>query len=116
MGEFFKKVWQKIKSFCIWLFKQLKDKKNICIFIIVFLLLSSEIWFSYAMALITGNKWWWGIGSACWAFWLAPFTPFFPLCIAVTFAVRKIVDKISAKRVKNEKKKAKAVKNALLSP
>ena len=53
---------------------------------------------SYLLAVITGNKWFWAVGSACWAFWLAPFTPFIPLCIAITFAGRKIYDKIKKER------------------
>lgn len=101
MKEFFKKVWERFKKFFVWLFKQLKDKKNIIIFIITVLALSSEVWFSFLMAVLTKNKWWWGIGSACWAFWLAPFTPFIPLCIAITVGVRKILDKITEKKNKN---------------
>ena len=93
-----KRLWIKFKALISWLIKQLKDKKNIVIFIIVFLVLSSEVWIPYLLAIITGNKWWWGIGSACWAFWLAPFTPFLPLCIALTFGVRKIYDKIKKKK------------------
>lgn len=97
-----KKLWLKCKAFIRWILKQLKDKTNILIFIIVFLVLSSEVWIPYLLAIITGNKWWWGIGSACWAFWLAPFTPFLPLCFAITFGVRKIVDKIRDKHNKKD--------------
>lgn len=97
-----KKLWLKCKAFIRWILKQLKDKTNILIFIIVFLVLSSEVWIPYLLAIITGNKWWWGIGSACWTFWLAPFTPFLPLCIAITFGVRKIVDKIQDKHNKKD--------------
>lgn len=97
-----KKLWLKCKAFIRWILKQLKDKTNILIFIIVFLVLSSEVWIPYLLAIITGNKWWWGIGSACWAFWLAPFTPFLPLCLAITFGVRKIVDKIRDKHNKKD--------------
>lgn len=97
-----KKLWLKCNAFIRWILKQLKDKTNILIFIIVFLVLSSEVWIPYLLAIITGNKWWWGIGSACWAFWLAPFTPFLPLCFAITFGVRKIVDKIRDKHNKKD--------------
>lgn len=97
-----KKLWLKCKAFIRWILKQLKDKTNILIFVIVFLVLSSEVWIPYLLAIITGNKWWWGIGSACWAFWLAPFTPFLPLCLAITFGIRKIVDKIRDKHNKKD--------------
>ena len=97
-----KKLWLKCKAFIGWILKQLKDKTNIVIFIIVYVVLSSEVWIPYLLAIITGNKWWWGIGSACWAFWLAPFTPFIPICLAVTFGIRKIVDKIRKNRNKKD--------------
>ncbi len=79
------------------LFRTLKDKTNIIIFACVLVIVSCEVWVPYLIAIITGNNWWWAIGSACWAFWLAPFTPFLPLCFAITFAVRKIYDKIKKK-------------------
>lgn len=104
-----KKIWQKFKNFFLWLLSQLKDKKNIVIFIIVFIVLSSEVWVPYLLAIITGNKWWWGIGSACWAFWLGPFTPFIPICIAVTVGVRKVLDSIQ--KHKKEKKYAQSVQD-----
>lgn len=96
-----RKLWLRFEALIGKIIKQLKDRTNILIFIIVFLVLSSEVWVPYLLAIITRNEWWWAIGSVCWAFWLAPFTPFLPLCFVVTFAVRKIVDKI---REKNNKK------------
>ncbi len=80
--------------------KQLKDKTNIIIFIVVFLVLSSEVWVPILLGIITQNAWWYGIGATCWAFWLAPFTPFLPLCLGITFAVRKAYDALK-KRSKN---------------
>lgn len=96
-----RKIWKKIKAFVKWVFNQLKDKTNIVIFLIVVAVVSSEVWIPFILAIVTGIEWFWAVGSACWAFWLAPFTPFIPLCIAITFGVRKIVDKIR----KNKKSK-----------
>ena len=93
-----RKLWTKVKNFVKWLLKTLGDKTNIIIFVIVLLVVSCEVWIPYLIAIITGNEWWWAVGSACWAFWLAPFTPFIPLCIALTAAVRKICDKIKKKK------------------
>ena len=98
-----RKLWEKIKAFCIWLLKQLSNKTNIVIFVIVALVVSSEVWVCYLLAVITGVEWWWAIGSACWAFWLAPFTPFIPLCLAITAVVRKIYDKITGKNKQENK-------------
>ena len=95
-----RKLWERVKAFCIWLIKQLKDKTNIIIFIVVALVVASEVWVPYLLAIITGVEWWWAVGSACWAFWLAPLTPFIPLCLAITAIVRKIYDKIKGKNKK----------------
>ena len=95
---------RKIRNFFAKLFNSLKDKTNIIIFIIVFLVLSSEVWVMYLLYFITNNVWFLGIGSACWAFWLAPFTPFLPLCIAITFGVRKLYNKLTKRSVKKVSK------------
>lgn len=108
-----KKFWNKVKSFAKWcwnktvqLFKwlwtQLKDWKNLIIFLIVFVVVSCEVWVSYLLAIITGDEYWWGIGSACWAFWLAPFTPFLTICITITLGIRAIIDKVRKKRDANK--------------
>lgn len=96
MRKLWNKVWRATKK----LLAALKDKTNIIIFIITVLVLSAEVWVMYLLYFITGNLWFLGIGSACWAFWLAPFTPFIPLCLVVTFCIRKIFDKIKKKSVK----------------
>ena len=93
-----KRLWNKIVSVWKWLWKQLKDWHNLVIFAIVFVVLSSEIWVPYLIGIITGDKYWFAIGSACWAFWLAPFTPFLPLCIAITLGIRKIIDHIKRRK------------------
>ena len=93
-----RKLGAKVKAFVKWLLRTLGDRTNIVIFLIVFLVVSCEVWIPYLIAIITGIEWWWAVGSTCWAFWLAPFTPFIPLCIALTAAVRKIYDKIKKKK------------------
>ncbi len=100
MADMLRKLWGRLKAFFVRLFRQLRDKTNIVIFFSVFLVLSCEVWIPYLIAIITGIEWWWAVGSACWAFWLAPFTPFVPLCLALTAAVRKIYDKIKNKKDK----------------
>lgn len=87
---------------CKWLWQQLKDWRNLVIFVIVFIVLSCEVWVPYLVYFITGSKWWLAIGSACWAFWLGPFTPFLPLCIVITLGIRKLIDKVHNWRHKND--------------
>lgn len=92
----------RLLKFVRWLLSQLKDRTNIVIFLIVVFVLSCEIWVPYLLAILTQNAWWWAVGSACWAFWLAPFTPFWPLCILLTGAVRKGYDAVKNRRAKRK--------------
>lgn len=97
-----KRLWKKLLSLLKTVIEQLKDRTNIVIFIVVFLVLSSEVWVPILLGVITQNAWWYGVGATCWAFWLAPFTPFLPLCFGLTFAVRKAYDALK-KRSKKSK-------------
>lgn len=97
-----KRLWKKLLSLLKAVIEQLKDRTNIVIFIVVFLVLSSEVWVPILLGIITQNAWWYGVGATCWAFWLAPFTPFLPLCFGLTFAVRKAYDALK-KRSKKSK-------------
>jgi hypothetical protein len=87
-----RKLWNKTKQLFKWLWQQLKDWRNLVIFCIVVVIVSCEVWVPYLLGIITGDAYWFGIGSICWAFWLAPFTPFLPLCIVITLGIRKIID------------------------
>lgn len=107
MIHFFKWLKTKLVATFKWTWKQLKDKTNLVIYIIVNIVVSSEVWVPYLLALITGNKWWRGIGSACWAFWIGPFTPFTAICIGITVGVRKVYDKLKERRKKRKKKELK---------
>lgn len=111
MIKFFK--WLKTKLVALFkaTWKQLKDRTNLIIYIIVNIVVSSEVWVPYLLAIITGNKWWWGIGSACWAFWIGPFTPFTAICIGLTVAIRKVYDKIKSSRKKRKELKDKDYDN-----
>lgn len=105
MFHCFKWLKQKLVATFKWTWNQLKDKTNLIIYIIVNIFVSSEVWVPYLLAVITGNKWWWGIGSACWAFWIGPFTPFTAICIGITVGVRKVYDKLKKRRKKKKELK-----------
>lgn len=78
----------------------MKDWKTLILYIIVNIVLSCEVWVPYLLGLITGNKWWYGIGSACWLFWLGPGTPFTLISITVTIAIKKLYIKLKNRRNK----------------
>ena len=90
------KIKQKIINFCKWIWTQVKDWHNLVILLIVaptlfclcILLVGIGLFFTDGkIHLITAA----GIVTA---FWMGPFTPFWPLCIAITFGIRKFIDSI----------------------
>ncbi len=93
MKDFFVAFWGKFLKLLEWLALQLQDWKNWVIFLIVVAVIGCEVWVPFLIGLLTGNKWWFGVAAVCQAFWLAPFTPFLPLSIAITVGIRKIIDK-----------------------
>lgn len=93
---------KKIKAFFIKLWEQLKDRTNIIIFVSVLVVVYSPTWLLGVLGIIFKNTVMLGIAGVYALFWAGPFTPFFPMVIALTFFVRKIVDKIRAR--KNDKK------------
>ena len=43
------------------------------------------------------SKWAMGVASAYLVFWAGPFTPYFPLCIAITLSLKKLIEKIKGR-------------------
>ena len=72
------------------LFKEYFSWKTVVLFILVVLLIGSEVWVPMALGFIFDKTWLIGVGSSCWGFWLLPGTPFFPFCAALTIGIRKL--------------------------
>jgi hypothetical protein len=87
-----KRLLSRSKQFLLYLWKQLKDRTNLIIFLIVLAIMYSPTWFIGALGIIFGNAALIAIAVAYAAFWLAPFTPFWGITIGLTFLIRKIVD------------------------
>lgn len=93
-----KKLYGIIKRFVINILHQLEDKRNLAIFFCVLAVLSAPIWLFYTLAVMFDIKALYAVASVYWAFWAGPMTPFFPLCVAITLAIRKILDKLLWKK------------------
>lgn len=101
MGAFLKKISLKVWYFLKNLVKKLANPLNIIIFIIVLVVMYSPTWVGYLIYFISKNPYHLIYANAYALFWAGPFTPFFPLCLAITFGIRKIWDRI----FKNKQKK-----------
>lgn len=98
-------LWYYIKKPFVWIFDNIKDWRTAIIFLIIFLLVSSEVWVSYLLAFIswgtTFSKTMLGVASACWAWWLLPVgSPFMLICISLTILVKGVFNKIRFKKIK----------------
>lgn len=87
-----------------WIFDNIKDWHTAIIFMIVFLVVSCEVWIPYLLAILswgtTFSKTMIGVGSAMWSFWLLPGTPFILICISLTMLIKGIFNKIRFKNIK----------------
>lgn len=88
------KMKKRFKEFLISIWAQLKDKTNLIIFACVLVVVYAPTWLIGLLGLIFQNLGMIAFAGVYAAFWAGPFTPFFPVVIAITFAIRKIFDKI----------------------
>lgn len=95
------KVKQSIKRFIKWVtklfqkvFKECKDWRTFAILLIVIAVVYSPVWLCYLLYFLFSWKWALAVATTCLAFWAGPFTPFFPLCIAIAVAVKKILSQM----------------------
>lgn len=82
-----------IKKFFKWIFKNIKDKRTRRIFYIVYLIMTSPIWFCYIIGIINKSVLLIGIASSVLAFWSMPFTPLLAICLALTLTIKKLIYK-----------------------
>lgn len=95
--RFFKWIWYLIAFPWVWVFYNIRDWRTAIIFVITFIVLSSEVWVPYLLGLIFNNSWLIGVGTACWLFWLGPGTPFMVICIMATIGVKSLFNKMQAR-------------------
>lgn len=89
-----------------WMWVNFRDWRIVAIFSVWCAVLSSEVWVSYLMALMTlgtsASAWWLGIANACWAWWLIPdpLSQFMFYVIFLTIGTKAVLDRIAGKRKK----------------
>ena len=81
----------KLKSAFKFLWNQLKDWRNIVIFLVVKLVFDSPIIVGYTLFFITKNKYHLIYANATLGFWCS-IVPEIPIAICITTAIRKILN------------------------
>lgn len=97
-------LWRKTKQLFIDLWRDLKDWKTCILFLLVMAFYGANVWVPLLLGTIFRNGWLLALAGAMESFWLAPLTPFIPLCVGTTLGIKKILNKyIFIKRYKNKK-------------
>jgi len=91
---------KKLKRFFLSIWQECKDIKTFLLFLIVVAAVYSPVWIGYLLYWIFRWNWCLAAATLVLAFWAGPFTPFFPICIAITLAIKKLGKKI--KKTKSE--------------
>lgn len=85
----FKKWLARLKAWALKTWHQLDNWQTLILFVIVCAVIYSPVWGGYVLYFLFHWKWAMWMATAVLAFWAAPFTPFFPICIAITLFIKK---------------------------
>ena len=96
--RFWKYVWFALTYVWVWCWKELRDWRTCLIFVIVQLIVGSEVWVPLILGLIFNNKGLLAFAGTMEAFWLLPGTSFIPICIAITIGIKALIDKRKKKK------------------
>ena len=73
--------------------KEFGNKETIILFAIVVSVMYSPVWCGYFLYFLFRWRWCFLLATGYLLFWAGPFTPFFPLCIAITLFLKKFFNK-----------------------
>jgi len=96
-----KVVKQKAINVLAWLKKECKDWKTLLVLICVIIIMYTPVWLGYLLYFIFKWNWCLVMASVTAAFWFGPLTPFFPLCIAITLSIKKVMQIKNRRRGEN---------------
>lgn len=74
-----------------WLKEECKDWRTIVVFICVIIIMYAPVWAGYLLYFIFRWNWCAVMATVVLTFWAGPFTPFFPLAIAITLCIKKLI-------------------------
>ena len=87
------KLKEKINKFLTWIKEDFKDYRTFIIFIFVMFVVHTPIWGGLILYKFFNLKWGLALATTVSFFWLGPFTPFFPICIGITFGIKRLMEK-----------------------
>ena len=84
---------EKTVNFLKWIWHECKDKRTLALLLAVITIVYSPVWLGYILLWVFGWNWAGIVATAMLAFWAGPFSPFFVICISITFAIKKLFEK-----------------------
>lgn len=81
----------KIKSFFYWVWRECKDWRTVALLGVVIALMYAPVWGGYLLYVLFGWSWAGILASTVLLFWAGPMTPFFPLCVAITLGIKRLL-------------------------
>ena len=84
----------KIKDFIRRTVRECGNKNTLALLAAVIVVMYSPVWGGYLLHAVLGWGWCSVAATAYLAFWAGPFTPFFPVCIAITLFLKKAIKKL----------------------
>lgn len=106
MKRLMEKLKEKIKNFFRWIWQECRDVHTLILFAVVVILMYFPVWGGYLFSFLFDLGWCSVVASAYMLFWAGPFTPFFPLCIAITLSLKKAFEVRKRKKEDSGKKPA----------
>ena len=83
-----------MKEKAIRFLKKIKDecgnRETVILFALVVAVMYCPVWGGYLLYFLFRWKWCFAVASAYLVFWAGPFTPFFPVCVAITLFLKKV--------------------------
>ncbi len=80
-----------IRKIALWLKTEFANKETFALFLVVLAVMYSPVWGGYLLYALFHWKWCFVMATGYLVFWAGPFTPFFPVCVAVTLGVRRLI-------------------------
>lgn len=100
--RFLKTLWLLVRWPWRWLWMACHDWRLILIYVGWMAVVGCEVWVPLLLAFLSNDgafrAWMLSVAGACEAFWLAPLTPFMPICVALTAGTKALMDRSSSKR------------------
>ena len=97
-----KKVKEKTINLFKWIKEECKDWKTFIVLLCVIAVMYSPVWGGYLLYYIFKWNWCLVLASLTLTFWFGPLTPFFPLCIAITLSIKKLIEVKKRKKGGNQ--------------